>query len=123
MCRDGDNIQRVKCSFVDTGRYHLFNLNEVITSVEIDRLEHVMQLIMKSSTYDSFAPCEHAKFVSEVVETVEDAGTTTHCVSTFYIKQLYLKDHSPLEAREPLDPDHARLFVNYTCSMQMFEEN
>ena len=21
MCRDGDNIQRVKCSFIDMGRY------------------------------------------------------------------------------------------------------
>ena len=96
ICKDGDNIESVKCSFTDKDRYNLINLNRVITSVEFDRLtdstvtlpEHVKQLIIKSSVYDSFTPCEHVKSEVIITVTVQDAGTTTHCVSTFHIKQL-----------------------------------
>ena len=88
--------------FTDKSRYNLINLNRVITSVEFDRLtdstvnlpEHVQQLIIKSSVYDSFTPCEYLKSEVIVTVTVQDAGTTTHCVSTFHIKQYYyLEQH------------------------------
>ena len=39
ICTDGDNIESVKCSFTDKGRYNLINLNRVITSVILTDLQ------------------------------------------------------------------------------------
>lgn len=93
MCKDGDDEHSVKCRFMETGSYTLINLNEAVKHVEFDRLTdssvllpgHVKELTIKSTSFDTFAPCDHVKSRSHVLVKEEDKGTTSRCVSIIVV--------------------------------------
>ena len=47
---------------------------------------NVHHLIIKSSSFDTLAPCEHVLSLSNVTITVEDTETLTTCVRNTYTK-------------------------------------
>ena len=89
VCRDGKNEETVECSFSESGRYTLINLYNLITTVTFDRVTnsrvalppHVKQQIIRSNRFDSLSPCDHVESAIDLVVTIEDTGSNSHCVS------------------------------------------
>lgn len=88
-CNEDISATVVRCTFLQKGIYKIINLKKAVTTVIFDRLtdskiylpEHVNKLIISSSVFDNYEPCNHLMTSYQTVIITEDQDLKTDCVS------------------------------------------
>jgi hypothetical protein len=89
----------VECDFTETGIYYLEYLDAEVRSVRFNKLtdssvllpNHVQELIITHSEFDTFLPCQHIVTAVGVTLKIEDQDLEIHCVSITHIN-LFIYD-------------------------------